>query len=66
MAKKERSFAAKVAKSAGEGGRVCGTCHEHITAVRLVVSERSPRTGSWKYNQRIVPVCKCNEKEVYG
>jgi hypothetical protein len=66
MAKKERSFAAKLAKSAGESGRACPVCGDHVTSVKLVVSERSPRTGSWRYNQRFVAVCKCNEKEVYG
>jgi hypothetical protein len=32
----------------------------------LVHAERSPVKNSWKFNQKFVSVCKCNEKEVFG
>ncbi len=65
---KDRSFAAKVAKalSDGGGGSHCPECGEHLSPVKLVVSEKSEEKNSWKFNQRIVHVCKCNQAEVYG
>ncbi|RMD91787.1 MAG: hypothetical protein D6814_17770 [Calditrichaeota bacterium] len=63
---KATSFAEKAAKAAGKKGHICPTCGQHITTVKLVTSERSPVKSSWKFNQRFVAVCKCNEKEIYG
>lgn len=63
---KAMSFAEKVAKSASKKGHTCPTCGQPIATVKLVYSERSPIKDSWKFNQRFVAVCKCNEKEIYG
>ncbi|RMF62908.1 MAG: hypothetical protein D6743_11440 [Calditrichaeota bacterium] len=64
---KDQSFAAKVAKASAERqGDHCSTCGEVLTPVRLVVSERSDTKNSWRFNQRLVRVCKCNYAEVYG
>ncbi len=64
---KDKSFAAKVAKAAaGKGGNHCPKCGEVLNPVQLVVSEKSDIKNSWKFNQRFVSVCKCNEAEVYG
>jgi hypothetical protein len=64
---KEKSFAAKVAKVLGETGvKKCPVCGESIQSVQLVVSERSPKGNSWKFNRRFVSACKCNAKEIYG
>ncbi|HEX9653608.1 MAG TPA: hypothetical protein VGA99_07840 [bacterium] len=64
---KDRSFAAKVAKaSGGKSGNHCQQCGEAYATVQLVVSEKSAVTKSWKFNDRFVRVCKCNEAEVYG
>ena len=64
---KDRSFAAKVAKAlSGKGGTHCPECGEVLSSVKLVVSEKSESTNSWKFNTRLVRVCKCNEAEVYG
>ncbi|MFQ5706222.1 MAG: hypothetical protein ACE5HO_02170 [bacterium] len=64
---KDRSFAAKVAKSSSKDhGNHCPECGESLTTVQLVVSERQESSGAWKFNQRFVRVCKCNDKEVYG
>ncbi|MFQ5605681.1 MAG: hypothetical protein ACE5HS_20620 [bacterium] len=64
---KDRSFAAKVAKATSEGkGHHCPECGELLTAVKVVISEKSETKNSWKFNQKLVRVCKCNEAEVYG
>jgi hypothetical protein len=42
---------------------VCGTVYQPVL---LVASERSASTNHWKFNERRVQVCKCNEKEVYA
>ena len=64
---KDRSFAAKVAKATGgKSGNHCPQCGEAYSTVQLVVSEKSVAKQSWKFNDRLVRVCKCNEAEVYG
>ncbi|TDI78739.1 MAG: hypothetical protein E2O76_06430 [Caldithrix sp.] len=64
---KDSSFAAKVAKASGEpSGDQCPTCGEMLSVVKLVVSERSATRDSWKFNEKLVKVCKCNHAEVYG
>lgn len=64
---KDQSFAAKVAKaSAGVKGDHCPTCSEAYSTVQLIVSEKVEHNGAWKFNQKFVRVCKCNQSEVYG
>ncbi len=65
---KDRSFAAKVAKSAKENlkARQCPKCGEIMNVVKLVSSERKANLDTWRFKERFVTVCKCNEKEVYG
>lgn len=43
----------------------CPKCNSPITStlvVRTVLSEQ----GALKYRKNMVPVCKCNYKEIYG
>jgi hypothetical protein len=64
---KEKSFSAKVAKVLGEVGNIkCPKCGDPLQPVQLVVSERSPKGNSWKFNERFVNACKCTAKEIYG
>jgi len=64
---KDQSFAAKVAKAtAGKSGSTCPECGEVYNSVKLITSEKSEANNSWKFNQRLLQVCKCNEAEVYG
>lgn len=64
---KDRSFAAKVAKATTvKSGNHCPQCGVAYSTVQLVVSEESAVKQSWKFNSRLVRVCKCNEAEVYG
>lgn len=60
------TFAAKIAKgSSARLVRVCPKCGQNIVATKVVTSEKSDVKNSWKFNQRFVDVCKCNEAEVY-
>ena len=61
---KAKSFADKVAKSTKDLSKHCPKCKEPITAIQLVASERSPKSGAWRFNSKFMGLCKCNEKEV--
>lgn len=66
MAKKDRSFAAKIRKSAGDFVRRCPVCGEPYRDIQYVSTNRSKKTGAWKFSRRGIAVCKCNEAEIYG
>jgi len=61
-----RSFTDKVAKMAEKAAGNCPVCGKPITPVLYVTSVKSPRTGAWKFNQRTIKLCKCNEAEIMG
>ena len=63
---KSASFAEKVAKAAAEKGIKCPKCHSTLTPMLLVTTERARTEGPWRFKQRRVQVCKCNEKAIYG
>jgi hypothetical protein len=62
---KRQSFADKVAHAQARGQRSCPQCGSPIQVVKLVTSERSSK-GSYRFIQKMVNVCQCNDKEVYG
>ncbi|MBC8182967.1 hypothetical protein H8E88_17825 [candidate division KSB1 bacterium] len=62
---KNKSFAAKMGKSAKDDG-ACPQCGEVRNSVLVVASEKKESTESWKFKEKIVQVCKCNENEVYA
>jgi hypothetical protein len=60
---KAKSFADKVAKNMMDFKKHCQKCGEPYNTIQLVKAEKSA-VGSWRFNDRYVAVCKCNEKEV--
>lgn len=64
MARKQRTFAEKVQKKKHE--IICSKCNSPIQTVFLVRTVKSEHTNAWKFKQRLVQVCKCNQKEVYS
>jgi hypothetical protein len=60
---KAKSFADKVAKASQDFARHCPTCGEAIAPIQVVSSEKSEKSGAWRFNSRFVGLCKCNEKE---
>ncbi len=63
---KQQSFADKVTKAGAMKGAKCQVCGSIYQPLLVVTSERSVAKKSWKFNERRVQVCKCNEKQVYN
>lgn len=64
MAKKQ-DFMSKTLKS-DKHGALCPVCESQISFIQVVNTEKSKKTDSWRFNQKNIGVCKCNEKEVYA
>ena len=64
MARKEKSFLAKVRKE--KMIIKCPVCNQTITPIIFIKSVQSESSGAWKFNERNIKLCKCNEKEVFG
>ena len=67
MTRKDRSFASKVAKAGAKEqmGKYCPNCGEAMNMVHLVTSEKS-EIGTWRFKEKFVGVCKCNQNEIYA
>ena len=63
---KQQSFADKATKAAAMKGSKCPVCGTIFQPILMVSSEKSRMASSWKFNERRIQVCKCNEKEVYA
>jgi hypothetical protein len=63
---KAQSFADKVARAALSKGYKCPVCGVIRQPILLVASERSSGGRTWRFNERRVQLCKCNEKELYA
>lgn len=63
---KQQTFADKVTKASAIRGSKCEKCGQIYQPILVVSSERSEAKKSWKFNERHVRVCKCNEKQIYG
>lgn len=63
---KQQSFADKAAKHAAMKGTKCPVCGTIFQPILMVSSEQSGASTAWKFNERRVQVCKCNEKQVYS
>ncbi|MCH7817937.1 MAG: hypothetical protein IIB40_00080 [Candidatus Marinimicrobia bacterium] len=62
---KDRSFATKTAKA--EGGKdSCPVCGDAYAYLRHISTAKSAKTDAWKANRKMVRVCGCNQKEIYG
>ena len=63
---KAKSFMDKVSKSTQDTTIHCPKCGESISIVKYIASEKSDKTGSWRFKEKFIGVCKCNEKELTG
>ena len=63
---KAKTFADKMAKSKMDYTTHCKTCGESIYYIKLITSELADKTKAWRFNQKYVGMCKCNEKEITG
>ena len=64
MAKKQ-DFLSKTLKK-DKPGNICPTCESLISYIKYVKTERSKKTNSWRFSQKNLGVCKCNENEIYS
>jgi len=62
---KDRSFAAKMAKGAVATNQ-CPKCGQIKNIVKVIESEVKTEKGTWRFKEKFVAVCSCNEKEVYA
>lgn len=65
MGKKDKSFVSKLGGNKKGSAITCQTCGEQFNLLQLIESEKS-NSGTWKFKERFVGVCKCNQKEIYG
>jgi uncharacterized OB-fold protein len=63
---KQQSFADKATKAAMMRGSKCPVCGSIYQPILMVSSQRSKVGPSWKFLERRVQVCKCNEKQIYS
>ena len=61
MAKKQ-SFADKASKK--KQINVCPVCNTEIAHIKLMKAVKT--NGNWRFTNKPVGVCKCNEAEIYG
>jgi phage FluMu protein Com len=61
---KRQSFADKASKKAHV--KICPICNSALNAVRLVDPAFTSDKKSWKFKDKIVEICKCNEKDILG
>ena len=66
MGKKDRTFASKVAKGAVEHGEKCPVCGDTFHLLKVVSTMDVPEKKSYRFQEKMVKVCKCNEKEIYA
>ncbi|MCH8273130.1 MAG: hypothetical protein IIB41_07735 [Candidatus Marinimicrobia bacterium] len=62
---KDRSFSAKTAK-VDDGSDTCPVCGDSYAYIKHISTSRSDKTNAWKANRKMVRVCSCNQKEIYG
>jgi len=62
---KTRTFVDKMKKDKAHA-LTCPVCGGVMQAVRTLTPVANEATGYFKFHDKIVHVCKCNHKEVYG
>jgi hypothetical protein len=63
---KDKSFAAKVARSTHITVRRCAVCGEVMTFIHRVEAVPRPNKNSYGFKEGQVAVCKCNTKQLIG
>ncbi|MDZ7724002.1 MAG: hypothetical protein U5R06_14625 [candidate division KSB1 bacterium] len=61
---KNQSFAQKIAKSAGQTKSHCPECGEAFRSLHVIDTVRNERDTGYKFQERYMRVCKCNENEL--
>ena len=61
---KDKSFAAKLAKSSGAFTANCPECGEVRNPLFVVENVKDENKGTVKFKENFVGVCKCNQNQV--
>ena len=61
---KAKTFADKVSKATQDFTTHCPKCGESIAPAKIITSEKSTKTDAWRFNEKLVKLCKCNENEI--
>lgn len=61
---KAKSFADKMNKATADNTTHCQECGESFTMAKVVRTEKSDKTGAWKFREQFVGLCKCNAESV--
>ena len=61
---KDKSFGAKLAKAAGASSLHCPECGELYTALHVIDSVKNEEKNSYKFKEKFVGLCKCNQNEL--
>lgn len=61
---KRQSFADKASKKAHT--KMCPVCATAVEPTRVVDPSYSTDKKSWKFKDKIVEICKCNQKDLLG
>ncbi|MCK4856558.1 MAG: hypothetical protein KAT58_01175 [candidate division Zixibacteria bacterium] len=59
---KRQSFADKVGKKAQ--ATICPVCNQPVEYVKVVDPTYAAAKSSWKFKEKLVGICKCNEKDI--
>ena len=65
MARKDRSFSAKIAHATETHTMVCPVCNKNLEVYKVIKSEKSKNTGGYRFKEKHVKLCACNKSE-YG
>ncbi len=65
MGRKDKSFSAKLGVNKEDQKNHCNKCGETFNYVQVINSIKD-NNEVWKFKERYVSVCKCNQNEVYG
>ena len=60
---KDKSFASKVQRAGGGLNNHCATCDQPYVQLKVVESLKDETTKAYKFKERMVPICKCNESQ---
>ena len=60
---KRQDFMSKTLKT-DKHGNICPVCNTPVSFLKVVNTEKSEKTDSWRFNQKHIGVGKCNENEV--
>lgn len=61
---KDKSFAAKIAKSTGATVSHCPECGEAFRTLQIIDTIRNEKDTGYKFQERFERVCKCNENQL--